>query len=244
MSYALLESIGVPQPETVAVRTVADAEKLIAKYGKIVIKPIDGAHGLGVTAEIDTAEKVEQAIRSAEENSTLMGMAVAQPQLDPNALELRVICIGYKFVEAIARIPARVTGDGEHSLEELIQIENATIRTKAYQGDLAYVDETAAMNYLGERKREVPKKGECVRVVASCNLGQGGTVEDRSAQTSDEMRKLAEKIARTAELPVIGIDFYGDQVIEINAAPSLYYPTGDETATKAVIAYVDYLETL
>lgn len=58
------------------------------------------------------------------------------------------------------------------------------------------------------------------------------------------MKLISEKIAKVAQLPVIGIDFYGDQVIEFNACPSLYYPTRNETATKAVTKYIDYLEQL
>lgn len=81
-------------------------------------------------------------------------------------------------------------------------------------------------------------------MVASCNLGQGGTAEDYSASVPDEMKAMAEKIALAAQLPVIGIDFYGDQVIEFNACPSLYYPTGDAASTKAIDAYIDYLAEL
>ncbi len=244
MSHELLKSVGAKQPETIPVKTAQDAEALVAKYGKIVIKPVDGAHGHGVTVGISSAEEIEEAIKRAEQNSPLMGLAIAQPQLPPDELEMRVICVDYKFVVAIARIPARVTGDGKHNLRELIEIENKTIRTVAYQSDLGYIDLEMAEKYLGERVWEVPQAGKQVRVVASCNLGQGGTVEDRSAEISDEQKRLAEEIARAAELPMIGIDYYGDQIIEINAAPSMYYPTGNEAATKTVMAFIEYLSKL
>ena len=83
-----------------------------------------------------------------------------------------------------------------------------------------------------------------MRVVSSCNVGQGGTAKDYSSLITDKMKVMSEKIAKAAQLPVIGIDFYGDQVIEFNACPMLYYPTSDATATKAVAAYVDYLAQL
>ncbi len=92
-----------------------------------------------------------------------MKMAIMQPQLSLDALELRIICIGYHFVEAIARIPAQVTGDGKHSLIELIDLENTTIRTKPYKGDLAYIDRSMAQNFLGDRQGEIPAAGEKVR---------------------------------------------------------------------------------
>ncbi len=243
-SYNLLEQLGVPQPETLVVKSSEDTKQLLDKYGTIVIKPADGAHGRGVTTEITQLGWVEAAIQKAVEASPAMKVAIAQPQLPLDALELRIICIGYQFVEAIARIPAQVTGDEEHNLIELVDLENATIRTEPYKSDLAYIDRSMALNFLGDRQGEIPAAGEKVRVVSSCNVGQGGTTKDYSNLITDEIKLMSEKIARAAELPVIGIDFYGDQVIEFNACPSLYYPTGDATAIKAVAAYVDYLERL
>lgn len=243
-SYSLLEQLGVSQPETLAVKSTEEAQKMLDKYGTIVIKPADGAHGRGVTTGITQLSQVEPTIQKAVEASPAMKVAIMQPQLPPEALETRIICINYQFVEAIARIPAQVTGDGEHSLIELVDLENATMRTEPYKSDLAYIDRSMALNFLGERQGEIPAAGEKVRVVASCNVGQGGTTQDYSASITDEIKAMSEKIAQAAQLPVIGIDFYGDQVIEFNACPSLYYPTGDEAATKAVTAYVDYLTQL
>lgn len=243
MTQALLKLLDVPHPETVEAspETVQD---FLDRYGTVVIKPIDGAHGNGITIGVTDLEEAAAAIERAKAASPALGTAIVQPQLPLDALELRVICINYCFVEAIARIPAAVTGDGEHTLMELIDSENATLRSEAYKSDLAYIDRNLAVKFLGERQEEIPAAGEKVRVVASCNVGQGGTTEDYSDKITTEMREMSEKIAKAAQLPVIGIDFYGDQVIEVNACPSLYYPTGDDAATRAVYAYVDYLEQL
>lgn len=245
MCYALLKEVGVKQPETISVKTAEDALPLIEKYGSIVIKPIDASHGNGVTVGVTTLAEAEEAIEKAVAASIDLGIALAQPQLPLDILERRVICVDYKFVEAIARIPAQVTGDGEHTLGELIKIENETLRAPMYQGELAYIDYAAAEKFLGERiNQEAPAAGERVRVVASCNVGQGGTAKDCSDEFTPEMRELAEKIARVTQLPMIGIDFYGDEVIEVNGCPMMYYPTGDASATRAIEAYVDYLAEL
>ena len=241
MSYELLRELGVPQPEAVAARTAAEVLPMIEKYGSVVVKPIDGAHGNGVTVGVKDAAGAETAIEKAMEASPDMKLAIVQPQLPVDEIERRVICIDYQFVVAVARIPARVTGDGQSTIAELIKRENETIRTAPYQGELAYIDFEAAERFLGDKIHLVPAAGKRVRVVASCNVGQGGTAEDYSGDFSAEQRELAEKIARASELPVVGIDYYGDQVIEINACPSLYYPTGDESATRAVEAYIEYL---
>ena len=129
MSYELLRELGVPQPEAVAARTAAEVLPMIEKYGSVVVKPIDGAHGNGVTVGVKDAAGAETAIEKAMEASPDMKLAIVQPQLPVDEIERRVICIDYQFVVAVARIPARVTGDGQSTIAELIKRENETIRT-------------------------------------------------------------------------------------------------------------------
>lgn len=153
--YSLLQQIGVPQPETIALHSLEDAKQFLEKYGTIVIKPVDGAHGRGVTTGITQPDQIEFAMQKAMDASPVARLAIAQSQLPSTALELRVLCINYKFIEAIARIPAHVTGDGKHNLVELIDLENATIRTEPYKSDLAYIDRSMALNFLGERQEKI-----------------------------------------------------------------------------------------
>ncbi len=243
-SYAMLENLGVKQPATKPVNSLEDVQEMLAQYDQIVIKPADGAHGNGITTGITNLEDAKVAIEAAKQSSGYLQQVLVQQQLPDGLPEVRVICIDHKFVVAFLRIPAQITGDGVHKISELIDIENQTIRTAPYTSDLAYIDKDAALQYLGERVEIVPSKDEKVRAVASRNIGQGGTVRDISNDLSKDLKNVSELIAKTAELPVVGIDFYGDMVVEINAAPSLYYPTGDAAATKAVTAYVDDLEQL
>ena len=69
-------------------------------------------------------------------------------------------------------------------------------------------------------------------------------MEDFTSQIPAEQRELSERIARHLELPVIGVDFYGDYVIEVNAAPALYQPVQTAGATSCITKFLDYLETL
>lgn len=69
---------------------------------------------------------------------------------------------------------------------------------------------------------------------------------DYTTETPESIRKLSEEIARLTELPVVGIDFLGDQVIEINKCPSLCYykPGTTEINPEPTIKYIEYLETI
>lgn len=241
-TYELLKKIGVKQAET-EVASAASISYLLDKYGKIVVKPIDGAHGNGITTNITNFETAMEAVETAKKFSP-SGMVIAQQQLDFTGFETRVICINYRFVEALSRIPAHVTGDGEHTVSELIDIENNTIRTEAYKSNLAFIDREYAERYMAEKgnKDYVPAKNEKVQVIKMCNIGRGGTVEDVTDEFTSEQKALADRIAKTLDLPVVGIDFFGDYVLEVNASPSLYYPLDGPRASFGVEKLVEYLE--
>ena len=241
-TYELLKKIGVKQAET-EVATAASVVHLLDKYGKIVVKPVDGAHGNGITTNLTNFEEAMDAVETAKKFSA-SGIVLAQQQLEFTGFETRVICINYRFVEALSRIPAHVTGDGEHTVSELIDIENNTIRTEAYKSNLAFIDREYAERYMTEKgnKDYVPKKDEKVQVIKMCNIGRGGTVEDVTDEFPEDKKALADRIAKTLDLPVVGIDFFGDYVLEVNASPSLYYPLDGPRASFGVEKLVDYLE--
>ena len=245
MTYSLLNSLNVPQPETVLLHSPEDALPLLERYGRIVVKPTDGSHGQGITINITSLDEVAPAIEKAKAASPDAKLALAQEQLDPEIPEFRVVCIGYKFVLAAMRVPAMVTGDGQHTVAELIDLENSTIRSEPYTTLLAFIDPNAARTYLGDKANFIPENGEKVRVSAARNVGQGGTMEDHTDTFPSELKSRAETIARAAGLPVVGIDFYDGRVLEMNACPSLYNPLSDTSrAELAAVKYVDYLETL
>ena len=246
LSYQFLQQLPeVKQPATVLLREDPTiTEQFLSEHRPIVVKPVDSAHGNGITINIETLEQADEAIYRAGKYCRTHGI-ILQEQLPLGLPELRIICINYQYTVAMARIPATVTGDGQRTLEQLIDYENQHLRTPAYQSDLALIDKELALKFLGERATtEVPAKGEKVRVLSICNVGKGGTMEDLTDQIPEEQRTLAEQIARHLELPVVGIDFYGDYIVEVNASPALYQPVSTPNAKLAIAKFLDYLETL
>ena len=246
-SYNIFKSIDAPTPYTELLLKdpsdrKAQLDRLFKKYPRLVVKPIDGAHGYDVFTGLTTAEEVEATLPTSGRKIERL----VQEQLTPKSPEVRVICIDYKYTAAFARIPASVAGDGEHTVAELIKIENSTIRTAPYQSNLAFIDEALSEEYLKKRNLadKVPAKGEKVQVVSICNVGCGGTIENLTDTFPEAKRTLAEKIARAFALPVVGIDFLDYYIIEVNSTPSLHYPAPDDSATICVKKFVDYLETL
>lgn len=239
-TYNLLKTINAPQPETIdAVH--GDITNFIKEQGKIVIKPTFGAHGRDIFTNITDPEEVAKIITElaprCEQNSV-----IAQKQVAYDGNEVRAIYINGEYVVAFERIPAAITGDGEHSVAELIDIENQTIRTEAYKSNLAFINKEEALKYLGDTANNIPEQGVKVRVSSTCNIGMGGTV--KTVQLSATQRAVSTRVAKVTGLKVVGIDFFGENILEINSSPSLYMPSGDEFADLAVRKYLEYLESI
>ena len=247
-TYAFLKNLsGVKQPETLLLKYLNDPEKelklcksLIKKHSKIVLKSINGSHGANIYMDVANTNSAKNAIAKIRSKNNALPI-IAQEQI-ASSRDVRAICINYQFVAAYSRTPAAVTGDGRHTVAELIDIENSTIRANAYFSDLAKINKSAALEYLDEQKKYVPKLGEKIQVVPVCNTGQGGTIQEITSKFTENHKRLSEKIAKYLELPLVGIDFLDDYVIEVNRAPALYHEKDGHAVCLEKLA--EYLETI
>lgn len=252
ITYCLLKDLeDVKQPETklLKIDEESDTEKTIQemldRHSEIVLKPFDGAHGLDVFVGIKDLDSAKSALSTIKEHAW-SNLVLVQEMLKSEKPEVRAMVIDYKFTRAIARVPASVTGDGVHNVLELIDIENSTIRTAPYRSRLAYINKPSAEEYVKEHDLHsfIPEAGEKIQVTNICNIGQGGTAEDISNEFPESLKRQSEKIARKLNLPLVGIDYFDDYIIEVNKAPSLYYPVDGPGDIFCVQKFVEYLEKI
>lgn len=264
-SYQVLQVAGVPQLESMLVQKQDSFDDQVAfmdRLGEVVAKPVDGAHGRGVTTCIATADALREAVEYALAHSKNGSSVLLQKQYPhEHVYDIRVLCIDYQFVAAILRVPARVYGDGVQTIRQLIQQENnRDERGEPYIAKLAEIDVQKAEAYLGVRIDMIPQAGEEVSVLGIANYGAGGETIDITDDIPEWMRHMAEAAARASILPVAGIDFMvaqlpsvaADQkaldpvVVEVNKCPSLcIHDTPTTGASRGVTKrYIDYLASL
>jgi RimK family alpha-L-glutamate ligase len=96
---ALLSRAGLPTPETVVCERAADAMAAVQTMGDVVIKPIFGSMGHGMTrvSDPDTAFRV---IRALEE---IRAVFYVQQAVDHQGRDIRVFVIGDRVIGAIER---------------------------------------------------------------------------------------------------------------------------------------------
>lgn len=230
----LLRNSGVPVPRGAVVYYLDDLRQAIEDVGgyPIVIKPLDGNHGRGITINIDSWDWAETAYDAARAVSD--GVIVERFY---RGRDHRVLVVNHQLVAVAERIPAHVVGDGQLTVDELIQKTNQDPRRGAGHDNVLTritVDRTAweVLDQQGFTLDTVLKEGEICYLRATANLSTGGVAIDRTAQIHPENVWLAERVSRLIGLDVAGIDIVTEDIskplrevdgviVEVNAAPGL-----------------------
>lgn len=231
LTKQLLAEAGLPVPRGNVVQTedaaVSEARRL---RWPVVIKPIDGNHGRGVTTDIANEAEARAAFRRALHHGRRV---IVEQQVPGN--DHRILVVGGKVVAVAERVPAQVRGDGFHSIQQLIDDLNADPRRGAGHANmLTLIEPDDAMLELlakaGKTLRSIPMAGEFVRLRDTANLSTGGIAIDRTEEIHPYNIAIAEQAAAVVGLDVCGIDFLtpdiarpvretGGGIVEVNAAP-------------------------
>lgn len=227
----ILESANVPVPKGEIIYDEDDLESAIEYVGyPVAIKPVDGNHGKGATTEINNLEEAVKAFRAAKKFSNRV---ICESSI--SGYDYRALVINNKFTAAARRTPAAVTGDGIHTISELVDIENNDAkRGQGHQKVLTLITvDDATIDYLSKKGltlETVLPAGEQCWLKPTANLSTGGTATDVTELVHPANVSLFERISRVIDLDICGIDIIAPDlsvpikdnkgaVIEVNAAP-------------------------
>ena len=117
----ILADAGVPVPRGTVINYLDELEKAIEEVGgyPIVIKPLDGNHGRGITIDIRSWQEAQSAYDAAKEVSRSIIVERYYVGRDH-----RVLVVDSKVVAVAERVPAHVVGDGVSTIEQLIEQTN------------------------------------------------------------------------------------------------------------------------
>ncbi len=233
LTNRLLDSAGLPVPRADVVMNEEDAVTVARRLGfPCVVKPLDGNHGRGVHLDLRSDEAVRAAFHGALAQSR-SGDVVVETYVAGN--DYRCLVIGGKVAAIAERVPASVTGDGEHTVRQLVDIANGDPRRGIGHEKVLTrikIDEAAAeiVRAQGYELDAVPPKGTWVKLALTGNMSTGGTSIDRTFEAHPDNVEIAETAAQIVGLDVAGIDFIcpdittpvretGGAIVEVNAAP-------------------------
>jgi len=236
-----LAMCGFPTPQG---KNCFEEEEIVAEALKlgfpVVVKPVAGHKGQGVTTNIESESEVRVAfnkiVKAAKEEGVNFDGALVQTQV--YGTDHRLISVGGKFVAALERVPAYVDGDGKSTIEQLINEENTKlIRLDNARSPLCKIkiDENL-IDFLKLQHltlNTIPEEGVRITLRRVANISAGGV----SINVTDKIHplniKLVEDIASYLDVKALGIDVLSADIskpwnegnfgiIEINAGPGVF----------------------
>jgi cyanophycin synthetase len=254
LTNQILADLGLPVPRQVRVYDADEAvEAVEAAEGRgglgypVVVKPLDGNHGKGVSIGLRTAEQVRTAYEAAAEYGSTVIVETFQEGND-----YRLLVVNGKLLAVAQRVPGHVVGDGRHTLAELVEIVNQDPRRGVgHEKVLTRLElDDQALRLIadaGLTPDSVPAAGEVFSLRSTGNLSTGGTSIDKTDVIHYDNRIMAERGVRALGLDVGGVDFIapdisrsykeaGGAIVEINAAPGFRMHTAPTEGTPRDVA--------
>jgi cyanophycin synthetase len=229
----LLEQAEVEVPRGDIIRRERSLEEACRYVGfPLVIKPIDGNHGRGITVDIQNYEDALQAFHHAKESSK-SGAIIVEKYIEGD--DYRLLVINNKLVAGAIRTPAHVIGDGKSTVQQLIdQVNSDPRRGYGHEKVLTQITVNELTKTIikdaGYTLDSVIKEGERLILKDTANLSTGGTAEDITDIIHPANVSMAERISKIIDLDICGIDIMttditkplsetGGAVLEVNAGP-------------------------
>ncbi|WP_142784920.1 cyanophycin synthetase [Changchengzhania lutea] len=227
----LLEQAEVEVPRGDIISKESSLEDACRYVGfPLVIKPIDGNHGRGITVDVQNYEDALVGFHAAREVSRRV---IVEKYITGE--DYRLLVINNRLVAAAKRTPAHVVGDGESTVEQLIdRINRDPRRGYGHEKELTQITINDLTKTIiadaGYALDSVLEKDEKLILKDTANLSTGGTAEDVTDILHPANVSMAERISKIIDLDICGIDVMttditqplsetGGAILEVNAGP-------------------------
>ena len=193
---------------------VSSIEEALQKFNyiknkPIVIKPKSTNFGLGITIfknGTSSLENYTKAIEFAlkEDKDILIEEFI-------EGTEYRFFVIEGKTEAVLLRVPANVTGDGKHTIRELVEMKNANpLRGDAKKTPLKKIElgeiEQLQLSEQGLNFESILAENEVAYLRENSNISTGGDSIDMTDEVHESYKKLAVEIAEAMMAKVCGVD--------------------------------------
>lgn len=233
----ILRENGINAPDGISAKSADEALKYLHMFsGKnIVVKPKTTNFGKGVVIlkqpyGINDYKSAVQYAFTYDDSIIVEEFASGK--------EYRFLVIGDETAAILHRVPANVTGDGIHTIEELVQEKNKDpLRGKGYVTPLEKIClgevEKEYLGFSGKSFGYIPLNGETVYLRENSNISTGGDSIDFTDDVIDEYKNIAVKAAKAVGARICGADIIirdirekpdngNYSVIELNFNPALH----------------------
>lgn len=208
----MLQRAGVPTPRGGGFSRFSPLLNLFRKLEKpVIIKPRLGSRGRHTTTNIWTEEDLKKAYISAKK---LCHWVVMEEHLVGSVY--RGTVIDGNLVGVLRGDPPRITGDGVHTIEQLVNIKNET-RPKQISPVIINNAHLEFLSRAGHSLSEVLQKGTMIDLLEKVGISYGGSSAEVLDRTHPDTKNFLNLAGKVVEDPIIGFDFI---IQDIERAPA------------------------
>lgn len=232
-THTILYDLGLP---TTMQRLAYSEEEAVSQAENlgfpVVVKPLDGNHGRGVSINLISDEQVVLGFNEARAQSNNEAIIIENYV---TGFDHRMLVVNGELVAVSKRVPGHVVGDGEKTIEELVEIVNSDPRRgighEKVLTRLKFDEQAERLMKKSEYSSQtVLTKGEIFYLRSTGNLSTGGTAIDLTDVVHPDNREMAVRAVKSIGLDVGGVDFLTDDItqsykdiggaiVEVNSAP-------------------------
>lgn len=209
LAQELMRDAGIPVPAGRRAYSADDAIQAQQEIGRpIVIKPVNGSMGKGVTVNVSTADD----IRAGFSRAAGSGARVLVEQYIEGSSEYRAHATSTECAAVFRRLLPSITGDGESTVAELIEQKNALRRyNPSTRPNPIPVDDVAAgfLRRRGLTWNSVVPEGDHVVVRDVNGITSGGDSEECWDSVSESIKQVA--VGAVAAIP--GMEWGGVDIL-------------------------------
>ncbi len=231
----LLHEKGIAVPNGEVFTTLESAVRVFERYKgqHIVIKPKSTNFGLGITMmeTLTSKERFIQALKIAFRYDSCIVIEKFQ-----RGNEYRFLVINGEVIGVLQRIPAHVIGDGNQTIEKLIDQKNThPLRGTDYNKPLQKIQiDESLLHHLQERKLAldyIPKQNQVIQLRKNSNISTGGDSVDMTDQIPLRFKNIAIEATKQLNVAICGVDMiiedYQNEasnyaIIEMNQNPAIH----------------------
>ena len=232
-THNMLNDLGLPVPQQRVVYSPTEAVRAARRIGfPVVVKPLDGNHGRGVSINLTEDAQIETAFAEARAQSKSRAILV---ESFVTGMDHRMLVVNNELVAVAKRVPGHVVGDGKSTIAELVEVVNSDPRRGiGHEKVLTNLELDAQaerlMQEAGYTEATVLPEGQTFFLRSTANLSTGGTAIDMTDVCHPDNKDMAERTIKAVGLDVGGVDFLtsditksykdiGGAIVEVNAAP-------------------------
>jgi len=222
----LLRQVGIPVPEQRRVRNQEEAISAARRIGyPVVVKPVDGMKGKGVSVRLTSEDAVASAYREA---AAVTKSKFVLVESFITGSDYRLLVADGQLVAASLRVPGQVVGNGRDTISDLLAATNSDPKRRVKIS--VDFDARRMLEEQGFALDSIPDDGHIVLLRSKANLSAGGTSIGVTEQVHPDNRIAAVSAAAALQLDVAGIDFItadisrsyketGGAICEVNSDP-------------------------